>query len=138
MGVYSSYKNSYDRLHGPPSNGTGKTLSFLVPLPICLLAFSTAVSCQLASAATFEINFGSVIAHSRLSLLILAAMKAKLRNPVRRARKVTHSQIGRVDAKGETEVSFANESYRRRDVHNIDAFIMSLKICSLDNNDSFA
>mmetsp|Transcript_5730 Transcript_5730/g.8564 ORF Transcript_5730/g.8564 Transcript_5730/m.8564 type:complete len:138 (+) Transcript_5730:1879-2292(+) len=137
MGVYSSYKNSYDRLHGPPSNGTGKTLSFLVPLPICLLAFSTAVSCQLASAATFEINFGFVITHSRLFLFTLAAMEAKLWNA--RARKET-SQSGMADAKAETDakVSFANESYRRRDVHNIDAFIMSLKICSLDNNDSFA
>jgi hypothetical protein len=101
------------------------------------LAFSTAVSCQLASAATFEINyFGFAITHSRLFLFTLAAMEAKLWNA--RARKET-SQSGRdTEAETDAKVSFANESYRRRDVHNIDDFIMSLKICGLDNNDSFA
>eukprot|EP00986_Skeletonema_menzelii_P015758 scaffold12619_cov133-Skeletonema_menzelii.AAC.7 len=56
----------------------------------------------------------------------------------RRAREASKSKSGRVEANAETEVRFANETYGRQNVHNIDNLIMSLEIGSLDENNSFA
>ena len=141
MGVFSSYRYIRAASHRHSRSTTRKTLFFLMPLPICSLTIYTAVNSNLASTATFEINnfrLGATTSY-RLPPFTPTAMEAKLRITVgSTARKVTKSYCGRAEAISETEVWATNETYRRQKFHNVEYLIMSLKIGSLDNNNTFA